>query len=110
VITRKNSKWWIIGAVVLVIVVPAIVSVIAAVVVIASYLLSIQFHPHRACRGCNGTGRHSGSVWAYGARMCGSCGGQGRQRRWGAMFLHRDKQVRAEVRAGAAARRRARPL
>ena len=110
VITRKNALWWAVAAVVAAFVLPPAATIIAVIVLILGYLLSIQFHPHTACRRCGGSGRHAGSVWAYGNRPCGACGGQARHRRWGAQFFHRDKQVRAEARASVATKRRSRPL
>jgi uncharacterized membrane protein YgcG len=109
-INRKNAFLWLLIAVLVVVLLPAVVWLIAGIAAFVSYWLSIQFHPHRACRACGGSGRHTGSVWAYGSRPCGSCGGQGRHRRWGAQVFHRDQRVRAEARAGEASRRRARPL
>ncbi len=109
-ITRKNGIWWLIGSGLFAFAVPPVVSALVAFFVVGSYLLSIQFHPHRNCRNCAGTGRHSGAVWAWGNRMCTSCGGQGRHRRWGAQFFHRDTKVRAEARAGAAGQRRGKLL
>jgi hypothetical protein len=110
VITRKNAVLWLIGAGLFAFAAPPVATVLGAFVVVAGYLLSIQLHPHRSCRNCNGTGRNAGSVWAYANRMCGQCGGQGRHRRWGAQFFHRDTKVRAEARAGAAGQRRGKLL
>jgi hypothetical protein len=110
VITRKNALSWVILAGLFVIVAPVEAIVIAGVVVLAGYLVSLQVHPHRNCRSCDGTGRHSGAVWGYANRACGTCGGSPRHRRWGAQYLHASKQVRAEARAQAAGERRARPL
>jgi hypothetical protein len=110
VITRKSVRWLLLGAIAYIIIVPPVASVITAIVVFVGYLISLQLHPHRACRSCGGTGRHSGAIWAYGNRPCGSCGSAGRHRRWGTQFFHPSKQVRAEARSTAATRRRARPL
>jgi DnaJ-class molecular chaperone len=110
VITRKNAAFWLIGACLFAFAAPPVASVSIGFVAVVSYLLSIQFHPHRNCRNCNGTGRHSGVVWAWANRVCDSCGGQGRHRRWGAQFFHRDTKVRAEARAGAAGQRRGKLL
>jgi hypothetical protein len=109
-ITRKNIWWWVGGAIAYVLIVPPVGSVISAIVVFVGYIISIQIHPHRLCRACNGTGRHSGSIWAYGNRPCGVCGSAGRHRRWGTQFFYAGKQVRAEARSSTAAKRRARPL
>jgi DnaJ-class molecular chaperone len=110
VITRKNAVLWLIVAGLFAYKAPPVVSLAIGFVAFVGYLLSIQFHPHRNCRSCSGTGRRSGAVWAWGNRMCGLCGGQGRQRRWGAQFFHRNSQVRAEARAGAASQRRGKLL
>jgi len=104
--------WWLIAASVYFVLVPTLAKVISAIVAVIGYLLSLQFHTFRTCRFCRGTGRRYGSVlaWSRNHRMCISCGGQGRHRRWGAMVLYKDKQTFAERRQVAAASRRARPL
>jgi DnaJ-class molecular chaperone len=110
VISRKNAHWWVLALAGFVFLVPRIAAVITLVVLFIGYLISIQLHPHRSCRACGGTGRHSGYVYGFANRPCGSCGSAGRHRRWGAQFFHPNKQVRAEARSTAAGRRRGKPL
>ena len=108
----RNWLWWLITAGVYFVLVPTLVKVISAIVAFVGYLLSLQFHTFRTCRFCGGTGRRYGRVlaWSRNHRMCLSCAGQGRHRRWGAMLIYRDRPTLAERRQVAAASRRTRPL
>jgi hypothetical protein len=53
------------------------------------YVLSIFVHPYTACEGCNGTGRHRGSLFGYAFRPCEKCSGVGRKQRFGARLFNR---------------------
>lgn len=52
------------------------------------YVVSLQRHPRRVCRGCGGTGRHRGAMFWWGDRACTKCGGSPRHRRWGVQALY----------------------
>jgi hypothetical protein len=75
------------------------------------YLVSLQLHPRRVCRGCGGTGRHRGAMFWWGDRACTKCGGTPRHRRWGVQTLYGapGRRTWAERTAKAAARRRGVP-
>jgi hypothetical protein len=53
------------------------------------YVLSVFVHPYTACEGCNGTGRHRGSLFGYAFRPCEKCSGVGRKQRFGARLFNR---------------------
>jgi len=74
-----------------------------------SYRVSLARHPFRACRPCNGSGRHRGTFFRWSSRMCTTCGGQGRHRRWGVQAIYPDGRTWGERMAAQAGRRRARP-
>jgi hypothetical protein len=84
--------------------------VLTGVLGLALYLFSLDRRPFRACRKCNGTGRHRGAIFLYAQRACPQCGGQGRHRRWGNVQLRGTTPSRAEQQAKAAAQRPNRPL
>ena len=110
VINRKNWPLWFIAAVIFFTIMPWAIKITGGVVVLVSYLISLQVHPHHACRSCGGTGMQSGRVFGYSQRRCSTCAGVPRHRRWGNMILSPGKPTRAERRAGVVARRRNRPL
>lgn len=110
VITRANRLGLPVIAVVVTYFARPLYDALGCAVILAAYLISLLLHPHRNCRACNGTGAHRGTVFARGNRQCYSCGGQGRHRRWGTIVVSPGRQVRAEVRAGAASERRLKPL
>jgi hypothetical protein len=62
---------------------------------LVSYLISLQRHPRRVCRACNGTGRHRGAMFWWGDRACTTCGGSSRHRRWGVQALRGGSGQRA---------------
>lgn len=108
------QKWglWIllaIGAVVLARGRLALACLIFVVAVLVFYLISLQLHPRRVCRRCNGTGRHWGAMFWWADRACTRCGGPPRHRRLGVQVLHgaAGKQTWAERKAKEAAKRRA---
>jgi DnaJ-class molecular chaperone len=72
------------------------------------YVVSLQLHPRRVCRGCGGTGRHRGAMFWWGDRACTKCGGAPRHRRWGVQMLYGapGRRTRAEQAAKDAGRRR----
>jgi hypothetical protein len=51
------------------------------------YVLSLALHPNAKCVRCKGAGRHSGSVFKYAQRPCGSCKGRGSHTRLGRKLL-----------------------
>jgi hypothetical protein len=69
--------------------VPVLVIVVAGAVL--AWLLSLLFHPYRACRSCGGTPRVYGAVATKSFRMCPHCGGTGRRRRVGATLWERNR-------------------
>ncbi len=86
-------------------------AVIFAAGTVVFYIVSLQLHPRRVCRGCGGTGRHQGAMFWWGDRACTKCGGPPRHRRWGVQALYGapGRQTRAERAAKAAGRRRGVP-
>ena len=54
----------------------------ALLLLAGGFMASIHLHPYTRCDACNGTRRHSGSVFTYGFRPCASCSGTGRKQRW----------------------------
>jgi hypothetical protein len=78
---------------------------------IVFYVVSLQLHPRRVCRGCGGTGRHRGAMFWWGDRACTTCGGAPRHRRWGTQALYGapGRRTWAERTARNAARRRGVP-
>lgn len=58
-----------------------------AAVLAGGYLLSLHPHPHTHCRSCQGNSRSYGTIYTHAFRLCGACGGRGRQRRLGARLL-----------------------
>jgi len=57
--------------------------IIIVILAAVGYFISLRIHPLTKCRLCNGTGRHSGSVYGYAQRRCRKCGGTGRKDRLG---------------------------
>jgi hypothetical protein len=84
---------------------PGLSLLIYAVMVAICYVVSLARHPNRRCRKCGGSGRQKAAMFTWGDRICTTCGGQSRHRRWGAQVVYRERRTPAE-RASAAARRR----
>jgi len=61
--------------------------IIIVILAAVGYFISLRIHPLTKCRLCNGTGRHSGSVYGYAQRRCRKCGGTGRKDRLGVKLL-----------------------
>jgi hypothetical protein len=72
------------------------------------YLVSLLLHPNRRCRACKGTGRQRGAMFTWGDRLCSTCGGQSRHRRWGAQAFYgtTGRRTLAEQRSRQARNRR----
>jgi hypothetical protein len=61
---------------------------IVAILAGFSYLFAPHVHPYARCHSCKGIGRQHGVVYGYASRACASCGGNGRQLRFGVrLFL-----------------------
>jgi hypothetical protein len=56
------------------------------------WLLSLLLHPFTTCSSCNGSPRSYGAVATRSFRMCGSCGGTGRQLRIGARVWPQNRE------------------
>ena len=80
--------------------------VVAGLILVVPYLVSCRLHPRTRHRGCGGTGRHASPLYPWANRRCQGCGGTGRQVRHGSRWFGTEP-VRAEHRAGVAARARA---
>jgi DnaJ-class molecular chaperone len=63
--------------------------IIICVVAGLGYYLSLKSHPWTKCKQCDGKGRfyHKSFTGAFG--LCSKCGGNGREKRWGARFVER---------------------
>jgi DnaJ-class molecular chaperone len=70
--------------------------IIIGVIAVMGYFVSLLLHPWRACRACQGTGRHRGVVYRRSVRGCTSCGGNGRRARLGVNLFHQGSQVWGE--------------
>ena len=64
-----------------------VILILIIIVAVVGYFVSLRIHPLAKCRLCNGTGRHSGSVYTYANRRCRRCGGSGRKDRFGTRFF-----------------------
>ena len=61
--------------------------ILIIILVVVGYFISLRIHPLTKCRQCNGTGRHSCSVYTYSQRRCRKCGGTGRKERLGKQYF-----------------------
>jgi len=86
--------------------VPSLVSY--AVIIAVCYAVSLARHPNRRCRTCGGSGRQKGAMFTWGDRVCVSCGGQSRHRRWGVQLFYPQSRTSAERARAEAGRRRGR--
>lgn len=80
---------------------------LGATIIAVPYVISLRLHPRTSHRACGGSGRHSSPLYPWGNRRCQGCGGSGRQVRHGSRAFG-TVPVRAEHRAGIAARAKAR--
>jgi hypothetical protein len=64
---------------------------LAAFIWAVAHVISVQLHPLRTCRACNGTGLHRGQVFTGAMRVCRRCGGTRRQLRPGARATTRHR-------------------
>jgi hypothetical protein len=103
--------WW------LILIVPALLighgkpvpSLLTYVAIIAvCYVVSLGRHGNRRCRTCRGSGRQRAAMFPWADRICTSCGGASRHRRWGTQLIYRDRRTPAEDAAAEARRRRGR--
>jgi hypothetical protein len=81
----------------------------AAAVLALLYARSLRRRPTRTCWTCGGSGGFRGTLFRYAQGLCPSCGGQKGHRRWGVTIFYPNQQVRNEVQAATAKRRRAAP-
>jgi DnaJ-class molecular chaperone len=58
-------------------------------ILVGCYFISLLLHPYVKCRGCKGTGKQHGAVFAYARRNCHRCSGTGQRRRLGSWILQR---------------------
>lgn len=72
--------------------------VVLAALLIVGYYLSLLLHPYMKCEVCKGTGKHTGSFFTHGLRLCHRCSGTGRKQRLGAFVLQRGQRRRASSR------------
>jgi hypothetical protein len=79
-----------------------------AVFVAVCYAVSLVRHPNRRCRTCRGSGRQRAAMFTWGDRVCTSCGGQSRHRRWGVQLFYPQSRTSAERARAEAGRRRGR--
>jgi hypothetical protein len=82
--------------------------VIYAVIIVVCYVVSLARHPNRRCRTCRGSGRQRASMFTWGDRICTSCGGQSRHRRWGVQAFYPQSKTYAENARAEAGKRRGR--
>ena len=62
--------------------------ILIAVVVVLGYYLSLRIHPTTRCKRCDSSTRHYDLVYSDRRRgTCPSCGGTGRQERFGTRFF-----------------------
>jgi len=74
-----------------------------AVIIAVAYAFSLALHSNRRCRKCRGSGRQRGAMFWWGDRLCTTCGGQSRHRRWGVQAFYPSSKTyaeRARARAG----------
>lgn len=61
---------------------------IVAFLLVVAWLVDLRLHPYAPCRACGKSGRNAGSRrGAFG--RCGTCGGKGERRRFGAGWVGR---------------------
>jgi hypothetical protein len=78
-------------------------------IIAVCYVFSLALHSNRRCRTCRGSGRQRAAMFPWADRVCTSCGGASRHRRWGVQLFYSGNRTYAEKSAAKARIRRARP-
>lgn len=58
-----------------------------ALLAVIGYFFSCKLNPEVDCPVCEGKGKHYGKIFTRSRHQCRSCGGTGRRRRVGTVFL-----------------------
>jgi len=65
--------------------------VIIGIILALVYYTSLRTYPYTKCKVCNGEPKHFSTLNPDAFRFCRKCGGTGRQERFGARFVRRDR-------------------
>lgn len=62
---------------------PYVLLALGLIVLAGLYAVSLAWHPFRACRACEGSGKERDAIWRYAWGECPGCGGTGKLPRLG---------------------------
>jgi hypothetical protein len=63
--------------------------IIICIIVFIVYYVSLKSHPYTKCKACDGKGKFNHKTFTGAIGLCSKCGGNGREKRFGARVIER---------------------